>query len=189
MGFFQSHKGVFDKNTLLKGTFRSALIGIHNKLAKQSLSTGSQCRLSIPSCWVSWIWGLLEDRNLSGGCWYPLGLAVAWSGPCNRSYCKAGIWGWLEDGSPPWRLLVPLWRPHLAQDQFCTTQGVQVGHGGQCGCHKDPCQTEFQFCWVLCMGGIKLQLLCGVRIELAVGSLPNLARIPSRSLPLPLGGT
>ena len=39
------------------------------------------------------------------------------------------------------------------------------------------------------MGGIKLQLLCGVRIELAVGSLPNLARIPSRSLPLPLGGT
>ena len=26
------------------------------------------------------------------------------------------------------------------------------------------------------MGGIKLQLLCGVRIELAVGSLPYLAR-------------
>ena len=39
------------------------------------------------------------------------------------------------------------------------------------------------------MGGIKLQLLCGVRIELAVGSLPYLARIPSRSLPMPLGGT
>ena len=35
------------------------------------------------------------------------------------------------------------------------------------------------------MGGIKLQLLCGVRIELAVGSLPYLAlaRYPSRSLP------
>ena len=37
------------------------------------------------------------------------------------------------------------------------------------------------------MGGIKLQLLCGVRIELAIGSLPYLARIPSRSLPMPLG--
>ena len=39
------------------------------------------------------------------------------------------------------------------------------------------------------MGGIELQLLHGVRIELAIGSLPNLAWIPSRSLPLPLGGT
>ena len=38
------------------------------------------------------------------------------------------------------------------------------------------------------MGGIKLQLLCGVRIELTVGSLPYLARLPSRSLPIPLGG-
>ena len=38
------------------------------------------------------------------------------------------------------------------------------------------------------MGGIKLQLLCGVRIELAVGPLPYLARHPSRSLPTnPLG--
>ena len=30
---------------------------------------------------------------------------------------------------------------------------------------KGPCQTEFQFCRVLRMGGIKLLLLCGVRIE------------------------
>ena len=37
------------------------------------------------------------------------------------------------------------------------------------------------------MGGIESQLLCGVRIELAVGSLPYLARYPSRSLPMPLG--
>ena len=80
--------------------------------------------------------------------------------------------GWLVDGSPPWRLLVPLWRPHLAQDQFCTTRGVRVGHGGGVVVKKDPCQTEFQFCRVPRMGGIKLQLLCGVRIELAVGSLP-----------------
>ena len=50
-------------------------------------------------------------------------------------------------------------------------------------------QTKFQFCRVPRMGGIKLQLLCGVRIELAVGSLPYLARYPSRSLPIPLGGT
>ena len=42
----------------------------------------------------------------------------------------------------------------------------------QHGVIKDPCQTKFQFCRVPRMGGIKLQLLCGVRIELAVGSLP-----------------
>ena len=54
--------------------------------------------------------------------------------------------GVLEDGSPPWRLLVPLWRPHLAQDQFCTTRGVQVGHGSSVVVKKDPCQTKFQFC-------------------------------------------
>ena len=36
------------------------------------------------------------------------------------------------------------------------------------------------------MGDIKLQLLCGVRIE-HIGSLSYLARIPSRSLPIPLG--
>ena len=30
----------------------------------------------------------------------------------------------------------------------------------------------FQFCQVPHFGGVKLQLLCGVRIELAVGSLP-----------------
>ena len=39
------------------------------------------------------------------------------------------------------------------------------------------------------MGGIKLQFLCGVRIELTVGSLPYLAWNPSRSLPIPLEGT
>ena len=71
-----------------------------------------------------------------------------------------------------WRLLVPLWWPHLAQDQFCTTREVRVGHGGSVVVKKDPCQTEFQFCRVPRIGGIKLQLLCGVRIELAVGSLP-----------------
>ena len=89
----------------------------------------------------------------------------ACNGPCNWSYCKAGIWGWCEYEILPWR-------PHLAQDQFCTTRGVRVGHGCGVVVKKDPCQTEFQFCRVPRMGGIKLQLLCGVRIELAVGSLP-----------------
>ena len=50
-------------------------------------------------------------------------------------------------------------------------------------------KTKFQFCRVPRMDGIELQLLCGVRIELAIGSLPYLAQIPSRSLPIPLGGT
>ena len=73
-----------------------------------------------------------------------------------------------------------MWQPHLAQDQFGTTRGVRVGHGGSVVVKKDPCQIKFQFCRVLHMGGIKLQLLCGVRIELAVGSFPypDMIRIP-----------
>ena len=57
---------------------------------------------------------------------------------------------------------------------------MRVGHGGGVVVKKDPCQTEFQFCQVPRMGGIKLQLLCGVRIELAIGSLPypGMIRIP-----------
>ena len=31
------------------------------------------------------------------------------SRPCNLSYFKAVVLGWLEDRNPPWRLLVPLW--------------------------------------------------------------------------------
>ena len=72
--------------------------------------------------------------------------------------------------------------------------GTRGGVGwswGRCGCHKDPCQTELQFCRVPRMGGIKLQLLCGVRIELAVGSLPYPGKSgfpivsPVRDRPLP----
>ena len=48
-----------------------------------------------------------------------------------KCYLIHGPLEWLEDGSPPQRLLVPLWWPHQAEDQFCTTQGVRVGHG--CG--------------------------------------------------------
>ena len=35
-----------------------------------------------------------------------------------------------EDGSPPWRLLGPLERPHLTYDQYQTPLGVWVGPGG-----------------------------------------------------------
>ena len=35
-------------------------------------------------------------------------------GLCNPSHLDGGILGWLEDGSPPWRLLVPLQQPHLS---------------------------------------------------------------------------
>ena len=60
---------------------------------------------------------------------------------------------------------------------------------GRCGCHKDSCQTKLQFCQVPHMGGIKLQLLCGIRIELALVALLYLARILSKSLPVPSWGT
>ena len=79
--------------------------------------------------------------------------ARARSGPCNRSYCKAEIWGWLEDRSPPWRLLVPLWWLHLSHDQFCTIRGVQVGHKGGVVVKRTPVRpnsdsTEFH-AWVV----------------------------------------
>ena len=35
-------------------------------------------------------------------------------GLCNPSYWDGGIWGWLEDVNPPWRLLVSLGRLHLS---------------------------------------------------------------------------
>ena len=50
--------------------------------------------------------------------------------------------------------------------------GLWVGPGLGVVVIRTPFQTKFQFCQVQRMGGIKLQLLCGVRIELAVGSLP-----------------
>ena len=72
---------------------------------------------------------------------------------------------------------------HLHSSTVYITPGDAGWSWWRFGCHKDPRQTEFQFCCVPRMGGIKLQLLCGVRIELAVGSLPYLAWYLSRSLP------
>ena len=34
-----------------------------------------------------------------------------------------------------------------------------------CGCHKDPISDQIRTCLVPRIDGIKLQLLCGVRIE------------------------
>ena len=75
------------------------------------------------SCLVSELFYINVD------CRYDTCLAGACSGPCNQSFCKAGILGWLEDGSPPWRLLIPLWWPHLAHDQFQIPLGVRVAPG------------------------------------------------------------
>ena len=36
-----------------------------------------------------------------------------------------------------------------------------------CGCQKDPISDQIPTCLLLRIDGIKLQLLCGVRIELA----------------------
>ena len=69
--------------------------------------------------------------------------------------------------------------------------GVVDWSWGRCGCQKDPYQTKFQFCWVPCIGGIKLQLLCGVRKELAIGSLPfpgNYSQFVSPGWDRPLPG-
>ena len=49
---------------------------------------------------------------------------------------------------------------------------MRVGPGGVVVVIGTSCQTEFQFCEVPRIGGVKSQLLFGVRIELAVGSLP-----------------
>ena len=103
---------------------------------------------------------------------------------CNPSYWDDGIWGWLENRSPPWRLLVPLGRPHLILELIPSPLGAQVGPGLGVVVIRSPFQTKFQFCWVPRIGGVKSQLLCGVRIELAVGSLPypGMIRIPGSVL-------
>ena len=84
--------------------------------------------------------------------------------------------------------MVDMCKESLSHSTYSFVFRFILGVGWSWG-HKVPCETKLQFCRVPCMGGIKLQLLCGVRIEMAVGSLPYLAWIPSRSLPIPLRGT
>ena len=104
---------------------------------------------------------------------------------CRQNYRRLLQWNRREN----WRSHDSI-REKISRDvNFRLSLGVQVGPGLGVVVIRSPFQTKFQFCWVPHMGGIKLQLLCGVRIELAVGTLPHLARNPSRSLPIPLGGT
>ena len=59
----------------------------------------------------------------------------------------------------------------LTQIETSVPLGLQVGPGLDVVVIRTLFQTKFQFCQVPHMIGIKSQLLCGVRIELAVGSL------------------
>ena len=76
--------------------------------------------------WV--FYGTLYDYKLA---------ARARSGPCNRRYCEAGIWGWLENGSPFWRLLVPF-GAHTYPWINSYSPGIVGWSWIGCGCHKSP---------------------------------------------------
>ena len=81
-------------------------------------------------------------------------------GLCNCSHCEDGIWGWLENGSSPWRLLVPLWWPHLAQDQFQTPLGVWGAPLGAVWLSFGPLSDQISTCLGPCIISIiKVQLL------------------------------
>ena len=126
----------------------------------------------------------LEMPNFKDS-WQKFGKTWACKGPCNQSYCEAGYWGWLEDGSPPWRLLVPLWWLHQPQDQFQTPLGVHVGSEGSVVVIW-TLSDQMQPAWFHASVVFKLQLSCGVRIELAhqVGRsvcYPRLARHEAKS--------
>ena len=43
---------------------------------------------------------------------------------------------------------------------------------GQCGCHRDPLVRPYSNSNEFHIGGVKSQLLCGARFDLALGSLP-----------------
>ena len=97
-------------------------------------------------------------------------------GLCDPSYWEGGIWGWLEDGSPLWRLLVPLWEPHLYQDQFQTPLVMRplpwsVGWSRrQCsGLLLTPVRSNSKSAKF--HSSLLLNYSCfGVKIELAVGT-------------------
>ena len=45
--------------------------------------------------------------------------------------------------------------------------GVEGWSWVGCGCQRDPISDQIPTCLIACIGGIKLKLLCGVRIEAA----------------------
>ena len=50
-----------------------------------------------------------------------------------------------EDGLETGVIPRGCWYPcggYTLKDQFCNTQGIADWSWGQCGCHKDPCQTK-----------------------------------------------
>ena len=62
---------------------------------------------------------------------------------------------------------MPLWWLHLAYDKLQFPMVVQVDSGGDVVVIRILLSDQIPTCLVLCISGIKLQLLCCVRIELA----------------------
>ena len=91
--------------------------------------------------------------------------------PFDQSYCSTGlrmVWGQKSSLEATCTLVAAVPSQILILHQL----GVQVGEGGSVVVKKDPFETKFHFCWVLCLGGIKLQFLYCFRIGLTVESLP-----------------
>ena len=59
---------------------------------------------------------------------------------------------------------------HLAQDQFCTTQGQRVGHGGGVVVTRTPVSPNSNSA-EFCASVMLYHCSCGVKIELALESL------------------
>ena len=66
---------------------------------------------------------------------------------------------------------MPMRRPYLGSIQ--PPPFPQEGAGWSWSCVvviSSSCQTQLKFCQVLCISGMKLHLLCGIMIKMAVGS-------------------
>ena len=97
-------------------------------------------------------------------------------GICNPSYWDGGVWGWLKSSL---EAAGALGAAASILESIPTPPGSVDWTWVGCGCHKVPISDQI----LIRMGGIKLQLLFGFAMEQAVGSLPYLARYPSRSFP------
>ena len=97
-------------------------------------------------------------------------LVGARSGSCNWSYCEAGIWGWLESSFKAAGALRAA-APDLGS--ILNPPGMRIGPGGSVVVIGTLLSDQIPNLLSSRIGGVKSQLLCGVRIELAVGFLPN----------------